>query len=732
MLYVLRGEVAARLGEVSWSLSAAGAALLVANEGERLEVAPEPGALVAIIRVDMRALRRALNDRMVTFSCTPLLRHQAAYGELARLTEELLRADAEQGDFAAIHRSGAELAFVRCLLDGFGGVLAVDATRAEAFKSYLDAHYDEPLTLVDAARHFNLSSEYFSKAFKAETGETFHGYLTEVRLDAATRALLSGDDTVARIALEAGFPNLAAFSQAFKRRYGTTPTRYRAEHAESLESALPASLVSALHEPSRESGQGVGPEARIIRTDARGNVGELRRPWRDSIGLGELSLLSDARVRDQVHWLQQRLGFGHMRVGVDFGRYVGGQGLFELENSFDFLVDAGVAPHVLLDFDQGADARRYLESFSGALRHLINRYSVKTVGAWRFELRIHGREQRESYAAYLAFFAQMSEMLRSYGIEEPLVGPGLYLDQDVDNLRRFLRDARDHGVALPTVSIGSRPAHPAMVGGNTVLVRTADPHYLRNQVLLAREVLAQEGFGSSRLVVGSWRDSLESQNIMNDSCYEGARIMQTALSVWDCVDSLCYNDALDLFEEANAHGAFLSGAPGLINRDGIPKPSYYAFDFLSHLNERLIFADEAVLVSANDMGNYQVVCHNCKRLNAAYLATPEDQLDYQLLDTYFEELGPRKVRVRLEGVKNGTYLIKKRFANEAGGSLGDEAVRMRLWCMDAPSRSELERLRAAAHPLMNLERHVVTDGVLEFAHTLQSNEIAYFHIIYLY
>ena len=732
VLYALRGEVTATTGDKSWALSSAGASLLVANEGERLEVAPAFGALAAIIRVDMRSLRRSLNDRMVTFSCTPLLRHQAAYGELARLTEELLRADAEQGDFAAIHRSGAELAFIRGLLDGFGGVLAADATRAEAFISYVDAHFDEPLTLADAARHFNLSSEYFSKAFKAETGQTFHGYLTEVRLDAATKSLLSEDDTIARIALEAGFPNLAAMSQAFKQRYGTTPTCYRNEHQESSERTFPGSFVSALRETSREAKHDESSKALLVRADARGSVGALRRPWRDSIGLSKLSSLSDARVRDQVRWLQQRLGFGHMRVGADFGRYVGGQGLYELENSFDFLVDVGAAPHVLLDYDQSADTRRYLESFSGALRHLINRYSVKTVGAWRFELRMNGREQTESYAPYLTFFAQMSEMLRSYGIEEPLAGPSLYLDQDVDNLRRFLRNARDRGVALPTVSIGSRPAHPTTVGGNTVLVRTADPHYLRNQVLLAREVLAQEGFGSSRLVVGSWRDSLESQNIMNDSCYEGARIMQTALSVWDCVDSICYNDALDLFEEANAHGAFLSGAPGLINRDGIPKPSYYAFDFLSHLNERLIFADEAVLVSANDMGNYQVVCHNCKRLNAAYLATPEDQLDYQLIDTYFEELGPREVRVRLEGVKNGTYLIKKRFVSEAGGSLGDEAVRMRLWCMDAPSRSELERLRAAAHPLMNLERHVVTDGVLEFAHTLQSNEIAYFHIIYLY
>lgn len=732
VLFVLRGEVAARLGEASFSLSASEGPLLVANEGERLEVTPALGALATVIRVDMRALRRSLNDRMVTFSCTPLLRHQAAYGELASLAGELLRADAEQGDFATIHRDGAELSFIRCLLDGFGGALATETTRAKTFTSYVDTHFDEPLTLGGAARHFHLSPEYFSKAFKAETGQTFHGYLTEVRLDAATKSLLSGDDTIARVALEAGFPNLAAMSQAFKQRYGTTPTRYRSEHQESSERLLPTSVVAALRESPNGAARDKSSESLFIRADARVTVSSLRSPWSDSIGLGNLVSLSDARVREQVSWLQQRLKFEHVRVGVDFGAYVGGKHLYELENSLDFLVDADITPHVLLEHKQDIEAQRYLESLSGALRYLINRYSAKRVGAWRFELRIHSWEQTERYGAYLAFFTKVSELLRAYGIQEPLSGPGLYLDQDVDNLRRFLVSARERGVDLPTVSIGSRPAHPATVGGNTVLVRTADPHYLRNQVLLAREVLAREGFGTARVVVGSWRDSLESQNIMNDSCYEAARIMQTAFSVWDSIDSLCYNDALDLFQEGNAQGAFLSGAPGLINRDGIPKPSYYAFDFLARLNARLIYADESVLASANDMGNYQVVCHNCKRLNAAYLATPEERLDYQLTDTYFEELSPREVQVRLEGVKNGSYLIKKRFVNEAGGSLGDEAVRMRLWCMDAPSRSELERLRAAAHPLMTLERHVVTDGVLEFSHTLQNNEIAYFHIIYMY
>ncbi len=728
----MRDEAQATVNETTWTLSAEQGSLLVVNLGERVEVVPSLGSLVVVIQVDMRSLRRSLNDRSVTFSCNPSLRHQASYGELRRLTEELLRADTDQGDFASIHRDGAELVFVRCLLDGFGGVLSREPSRSQAFTSYVDAHFDEPLTLADAARHFHLSSEYFSKAFKAETGHTFHGYLTETRLDEATQHLLSGDDTVGRIALEAGFPNMAAMSQAFKQRYGTTPTRYRSEHRERSAHTLPASVVTALRESPNGIERDESSKLLFVRADARVTASELRNPWSDSIGLGDLASLTDARLREQVSWLQQRLAFRHMRVGVDFWRYRGRERLYELENSFDFLVGAEITPHVLLEHDREVDVQSYLESLSGALRHLINRYSAERVGSWRFELRIHSWQQTESYADYLAFFTRASAVLRAYGIKEPLAGPGLYLDQDVNNLRRFLRSARERGVALPTVSIGSRPVHPATVGGNTVLVRTADPHYLRGQVLLAREVLTQEGFGDSRLVVDSWRDSLESCNIMNDSCYEGARIMQTAFSVWDCVDSLCYNDALDLFEEGNTQGAFLSGAPGLIARDGIPKPSYYAFDFLSHLNARLIYADESVLATANNMGNYQIVCHNCCRLSAAYLATPEDQLDYQLMDSYFEELSPREVRVRLEGVKDGTYLIKKRFVNDAGGSLGNEAERMRLWCMDAPSRAELEHLRAAAHPLMSLERHVVTDGVLEFSHTMKSNETAYLHIIYLY
>lgn len=729
--YVLRGEVAASVGERNWSLSSSEGPLLVVNAGERLELTPEPDALLTVVRVDKRGLRRLLNDRDVVFLCDPSLRHQASYADLVRSIETLLRTEAEAGDFAALHQESAELAFVRCLLDGFGNALTAKASRAEAFCSYLDTHFEEPLTIAGVARHFHLSTEHFAKTFKREVGQTFHDYLTGLRLDAAVERVVTSDDTVSRISLDAGFPNTASFNKAFRERFQMTPTAYRTLHQRAAKGHGQVDTTRLLSDLAPEESSTSSDEI-VVEANARTWTELPSKPWKDTIGLGAILSLANAEVREQVIWLQRRLGFARYRVGVNFERDAGGRYLHELGSCFDFLIDQGIAPHVMLVRDQGADEKGYLEAFERAMRLFANRYGVDTLGSWQFELRAHSWEQGGSYPEYLRLYESVSNSLASMGLGKSLLGPGLFLDQGADNLRGFLHAARARGLKLPTVSIGCRPGVPASVGGAITMVRTADRHYLRNQILLAREVLATEGFGTSELMVGGWRDSIETSNLMNDSCFEGANILQTVLSTRGLVSSLCYNDALDLLEGGGEERAFLSGAPGLLSRDGIPKPSFYAFEFLSHIGRRIVYASEHVLMSTNDMGNFQLVCHNCARLNAAYLVTPEDRLDYQLVDSYFEGRREARLHVRIGGVRSGTYLIKRRSVDESHGSLGDEAVRMRIWCIDSPGRTEIEHLRAAAQPSLQLERHVVTDGMLEFECVLQSNEIAYLHVIYLY
>jgi len=72
-----------------------------------------------------------------------------------------------------------------------------------------------------------LSRSVFAARFVARVGMPPATYLAQVRLDAATDLLRGTALPVTRIAANVGYMSEAAFSRAFKRRYGTPPARWR-------------------------------------------------------------------------------------------------------------------------------------------------------------------------------------------------------------------------------------------------------------------------------------------------------------------------------------------------------------------------------------------------------------------------------------------------------------------------------------------------------------------------
>jgi AraC-like DNA-binding protein len=82
-------------------------------------------------------------------------------------------------------------------------------------------------TVGELARACSLSRSGFAARFAARVGKPPATYLAHVRLDTATGLLRGGTLPVTLIAEKVGYTSEAAFSRAFKHRYGTPPARWR-------------------------------------------------------------------------------------------------------------------------------------------------------------------------------------------------------------------------------------------------------------------------------------------------------------------------------------------------------------------------------------------------------------------------------------------------------------------------------------------------------------------------
>ena len=82
-------------------------------------------------------------------------------------------------------------------------------------------------TVDELARVCTLSRSSFAARFVDRVGKPPVAYLAHVRLDAATGLLRDTFLSVAQVAERVGYASEAAFSRAFRTRYGTPPARWR-------------------------------------------------------------------------------------------------------------------------------------------------------------------------------------------------------------------------------------------------------------------------------------------------------------------------------------------------------------------------------------------------------------------------------------------------------------------------------------------------------------------------
>jgi AraC family transcriptional regulator len=92
---------------------------------------------------------------------------------------------------------------------------------------FMEEHLAEEISLGMLADLVRLSPYHFLRSFKQSFGEPPHRYWTGRRIERAKALLANPRASVTEIALDVGFSATSAFSAAFHRFTGQTPTAYR-------------------------------------------------------------------------------------------------------------------------------------------------------------------------------------------------------------------------------------------------------------------------------------------------------------------------------------------------------------------------------------------------------------------------------------------------------------------------------------------------------------------------
>lgn len=98
-------------------------------------------------------------------------------------------------------------------------------------RTYILSHIGESITTEVLSKELGMNRTYLCKLFADETGMTVNRYVTQVKMQEATRLMDITQKPVTEIAAYLGYSSQSYFQKVFKSQFGITPGEYRNQKA---------------------------------------------------------------------------------------------------------------------------------------------------------------------------------------------------------------------------------------------------------------------------------------------------------------------------------------------------------------------------------------------------------------------------------------------------------------------------------------------------------------------
>jgi xylan 1,4-beta-xylosidase len=346
------------------------------------------------------------------------------------------------------------------------------------------------------------------------------------------------------------------------------------------------------------------------------STGTLPHFWEHTVGSGHAPLALRADWQEQLRRCHEELGFLHVRFhGLlcdDMGTLMDERDLllysfYNADQIWDFLLSIGMKPFVELSFmpttlasgdttvfhyranvTPPKDYKQWATLIHKLVAHWVQRYGVEEVRTWFFEVWNEPNLKTfwpSTQANYFKLYRCTLQAIKEVDDRLQVGGPATAKDEWIEEFLDFC--ATNHLAAdfvsthhYPTDALGS-------VGEDT------ETQLAHSQRSILRE-WAQDTHRRSRgrpLYYTEWNSSSNPRDPLHDEPYTAAVVVKTMMEANGLVDGYSFWAFSDIFAENYFPAEPFQGGFGLLNLQGVAKPSYRAFELLHRLGTQQLLVD---------------------------------------------------------------------------------------------------------------------------------------------
>lgn len=490
--------------------------------------------------------------------------------------------------------------------------------------------------------------------------------------------------------------------------------------------------------------------------------------WSKCVGAGRANEGLRAGWLEQMEKVQQDCGFETVRFHGLFHDdmfpivKVGGKEVYNwqyIDDLFDRLLDIDVRPFIELGFFPTSMAaensqtifwweakvtpgeetfQKWYKLIKAFTQHIVDRYGLEEVRSWYFEVwnepNLDWGFFDGTKSQYFELYKQAVLAIRSVDEQLMVGGPSTsnfvpdarfdgeredrrgfeeaFSTDDINSLEwhavwveDFLQYCEKENLPLDFISCHPYPTDYALdpnTGKGVGLTRFV--HSTKIDIEWLNRTLAESAYPDAEIHLTEWNTSPNSRDAMHDFLPPAAYIVKTNLDCIGLTNSLAFWTFTDVFEEKGGGASIFHGGFGMINYQGLVKPSYHAYRLLHQLGDELLYKDDFLFVSReSESGNVVGLAYNYPEEH--YGAVPSGNKRLELAD----DASARALDLSMSGLEPGTRFRIEVLDKDHGYSY---ASWEKMGKPEPPTREQIRELKEAAATLHTEEFTADEKGML--------------------